>query len=78
MILAEGDVMARVRMHDHAFAVPAETRGAAVVYGTLSEVEVGEAMAKHLAEDAGDAKSEEAKAGQEFEIDATSVELITK
>lgn len=62
----------RLMMRDHAFAVPKDYRGAAVVWGVLQEVEVSEAMAKHLAEDAG---RQTPGAGREYRIDTLGIRL---
>ena len=75
MILAEGDRYARV-FTGHAFTLPKDASGRAVVYGKLGERTVNEAFAKHMAEDAG--RDPDTVVGDqiEFRIDATSVELL--
>lgn len=71
LVLADGTEFARVKMAGHAFAVPADARGAALVFGTLTEVEVPRAEADHLRDDGANPP-----AAREFRIEATSVELL--
>ncbi len=59
---------ARVAMHDHAFSVPTDARGPAVVYGTLAEKEFSAAEIEHLKKDGA-----KAPAARELSIDALSV-----
>lgn len=59
---------ARVNMHDHAFAVPKDARGEAVVYGTLSQKALSAKEIEHLKKDGAGAP-----AASELQIDATSV-----
>lgn len=60
--------LARVTMRDHAFGVPKDSSGPAVVYGILSKSASSAAEVAHLkAEGAGEAAAEELK------IDALSV-----
>lgn len=59
---------ARVAMHDHAFSVPKDASGPAVVYGTLSEKVHDKAEIDHLVEDGA-----KAPAPRELSIDALSV-----
>ena len=59
---------ARVAMHDHAFGVPTNSKGSAVVYGTLSEKVFSAAEIEHLREDGATAPAE-----RELSIDALSV-----
>jgi hypothetical protein len=72
VMLEDDGQVARVMMKDHAFSLPADTRGAAVVYGRLSVKELDEGMAKHLAEDAG---RSEPVARRELRVEALGVEL---
>ena len=60
--------MARVNMHDHAFGVPKNTSGPAIVYGTISKKTPSADEIEHL-------KKEGASAPQsaELQIDAVSV-----
>lgn len=50
--LIDGEHMARV-MTNHDFVVPKDLSGNAVVSGKLERIEISEAEAKHMAEDAG-------------------------
>ncbi|HNR91869.1 MAG TPA: DUF4920 domain-containing protein [Dokdonella sp.] len=59
---------ARVAMHDHAFGVPTDSKGPAIVYGTLSEKVFSQAEIDHLREDGATAPAE-----RELNIDALSV-----
>jgi hypothetical protein len=72
LILEDGGKAARVMMKDHAFAVPKDARGAAVVFGTLSARTLDEKTARHLADDAG---KDVPLPQREYRIVATSVEL---
>jgi hypothetical protein len=63
---------ARVVMRDHAFKVPKDSSGPAVVYGTLTAIDVDPATAQHLAEDAGDGS---APVLREFRIDALGIRI---
>lgn len=59
---------ARVVMHDHAFGVPKDASGEAVVYGTLSESTPSAEEVAHLKQDGATEP-----AARELRIDATSV-----
>ena len=72
MLEADGKT-ARVMPREHDFMVPRDVRGPAIVYGTLSSVDLGEAAAKYAAEHPGEPKSIPA---QEYRIDALSVVLL--
>jgi hypothetical protein len=72
IMLEDDGQAARVTMKDHAFTLPKDASGTAVVYGTLTVKELDAASAKHLAEDAG---KDEPVALREYRIAATSVEL---
>jgi hypothetical protein len=71
-ILAEGDQYARV-MTKHNFFFPTETRGKAVVYGTLEKKDMSLDQTKHMAEDAGKDPATVTEAASEYRIVATSV-----
>lgn len=71
MVLADGERFARVAMADHAFAVPKDAQGRALVYGTLREVDVDPAEAGHL-----EADGAQAPPPREYRIEATSVQLL--
>lgn len=68
VLSADNGEFARVVMHDHAFAVPKDARGEAVVYGTLSQKTLSAEEAEHLRKDGA-----QAPAARELQIDATSV-----
>lgn len=53
MSLIEGEEQLRVVFGDHAFSIPLDSAGQAVVYGSLEQTTLSEAKAKHMAEDAG-------------------------
>jgi hypothetical protein len=72
LMLEEEGRSARVMMKDHAFSVPKDARGTAIVYGILSDKRVDESTAQHLAEDAGRGA---APVLREYRIEALSVEL---
>ncbi len=72
MVIKDGDLQARVLVKDHAFAIPMDGKGkAAIVEGTITSKELTQANVDHLAKD-GDPN---VKAGQEFFLEATAVEL---
>jgi hypothetical protein len=72
VLSGENDTFARVTMHGHAFGVPRDSKGPAVVYGTLSVKMLGDKDLEHLKKDgASQARS------TELQIDAVSV-LIPK
>lgn len=62
----------RMTMHGHAFSIPKDFRGRAVAWGRLHQIELSEAMAKHLAEDAG---RSEPDARREMRIDTLGIRL---
>ena len=62
----------RLMMHEHAFFLPKDYRGPAVVWGVMQEVEMSEDMARHLAEDAG---RSEPVARREYRIDTLGIRL---
>ena len=68
VLTGENGKLARVTMHDHAFGVPADSSGPAIVYGTLSEKKLSESEIEHLKHD-GAAKP----SITELQIDAVSV-----
>jgi hypothetical protein len=70
MIESEGKA-ARISSHDKIF-VPKDSKGTAVVYGEMKQVELKPAEAKHLAEDAGKATPVESK---EIQIIASSISI---
>jgi hypothetical protein len=72
MMLEQDGVAARVMMHEHSFALPKDASGQAIVYGVLSEKELSEEVAEHLAEDSA---SKQPVARREYRINAYSVSL---
>ncbi|MGE4073714.1 MAG: DUF4920 domain-containing protein [Lysobacterales bacterium] len=76
MVLADGEIHARVMFGKDDFFIPTDTTGNAVVYGTLSAQTMSEKMARHLAKDAGQDPSKIEGDTQEFQITATSVMLF--
>ena len=68
VLSAENGEFARVVMHDHAFGVPKDAKGEAVVYGTLGRKALSAEEAEHLKKDGA-----AAPAARELQIDATSV-----
>ena len=76
MVLADGEIHARVMFGKDDFFIPTDTSGDAVVHGTLSVKTMSEKMARHLADDAGQDSSKIQGDTQEFQIMATSVMLL--
>lgn len=69
MVLAAANgEFARVIMHDHAFGVPKDAKGDAVVYGTLTEKTATAEEVEHLKKDGAKAPT-----ARELRIDAASV-----
>lgn len=64
---------ARLMMHDHAFFLPKDYRGAARVYGQLSRVELSAEEAEHMAEESS---SKAAPVEVEYRVDALGVDLL--
>jgi hypothetical protein len=71
VLTGEGDRHARVFMHDHAYSVPKDASGRAVVYGTLSEKQLDAKEVQHLKDDGAKAPAE-----RELQIDARSVLIL--
>ena len=76
MMLTDAGVGARVRFGDHAFAIPKDSSGKAIVLGSLRAVEMSERDAKHMAADAGKDPSTVRGPQQEWELMASSVQII--
>lgn len=68
VLAADNGEFVRVVMHDHAFGVPKDAKGEAVVYGTLAEKTLSAKETAHLKKDGA-----KAPATRELQIDATSV-----
>ena len=76
MVVKDGTDSARVMMKDHAFAVPIDARGKAVlVEGELTSRTFTEAQAKHLEEDKGGDPNAVAGERKEHVLMATAVEI---
>lgn len=71
VVLEEDGVSARVMFADHAFSVPKDAAGHAVVLGTLETVPVDAAQARHLEEDGA-----AAPAARELRIVATGIHVF--
>lgn len=71
IVLEHDGRSARVMMKDHAFLLPKDARGQAVVYGTLEQRELDEKAIAHF-----EAESTGPVAAKELRIQATSVELV--
>ena len=65
---------ARIKTKGHAFVIPKDSKGEAIVFGELKRVELKPEVAKHLAEDAGTSASE-AIATSELQIIASSISI---
>ena len=63
---------ARIKTKDHAFVIPKDSKGEAVVFGELKRVELKPEVAKHLAEDAGQSTP---VTSSELQITATSIDI---
>ncbi|MDC8014908.1 DUF4920 domain-containing protein [Tahibacter soli] len=70
MVLEHQGSFARVVMHDHAFSVPKDAKGDAVVYGTLKVKTLSDAEVEHLSKEGRTPASK-----TELTIDATSVRI---
>jgi hypothetical protein len=71
LVLEQDGHSARVMVKDHAFAVPTDATGDAVVYGVLEAVAVDADEAEHLAADGAAAPAE-----SELRIVATAVRVL--
>ena len=71
MMLEDNGEVARVMMHDHAFAVPKDASGRAEVHGVLSVKQLTKEAAEHLAEDGNGI----VPPSRELRIDATGVRI---
>ncbi len=52
-VLTENEAMLRVKVPDHAWAIPNDYRGSALAHGVIEEVEISSEHARHLVEDDG-------------------------
>lgn len=72
MMLEDDGIAARVMMRDHAFSVPKDAQGEALVYGRLVRKTLSEEQIKHMAEES---KSGMAPQSEEWRVDAASVRI---
>jgi hypothetical protein len=77
MMLTDGDAAVRVKFGEHAFVIPKDSHGEALVFGTLEKTEMTLAQSKHMAEDAGQDPSKITQASVEFRMVASSVRVGT-
>ena len=68
VLTSEHGQFARVSMHDHAFGVPKDANGPAIVYGTLTRKNLSAEEMEHLKKDGADLTQP-----TELQIDALSV-----
>lgn len=68
MLAGDKGQFARVFMHDHSYAIPKDSTGEAVVYGTLTEKQLSDKETAHLVADGAKPAS-----SKELQIDALSV-----
>lgn len=71
LVIESDGKAARVRTKDHAFVVPKDSKGTAIVFGVLSPIEMSAKEAKHLSEDAGGKEV----APREWQIVASAIEI---
>ena len=72
LVIESNAQAARVKTKDHAFVIPKDSKGEAVVYGELKRIELEPEAARHLAEDAGQSAP---VASNELQIIATSISI---
>lgn len=72
LVIEENGQSARVMVKDHAFAVPKDASGRAVVYGVLTEKMLDSKASAHLAEDSASGKP---VGNRELQITATVVSI---
>ncbi len=72
LVIEENGQSARVMVKDHAFAVPKDASGRAVVYGVLTEKALDAKASAHLAEDSASGKP---VGNRELQITATVVSI---
>ena len=76
MVIADGDVTARILMKNHGFAVPIDSKGkSAVVEGTLQVRTFNEAQVKHLESDRGGDPNTVSGSRRELVLTATGVKI---
>jgi len=52
-VFEDNGEMLRIKVRDHAFALPPDARGPAIAHGVLEKVEISEDHARHLVEEDG-------------------------
>lgn len=72
LMIESNTYMARIKTKDHAFVIPKDSKGEAVVFGELKRVELKPEVAKHLADDAGQSTP---VASSELHIIASSISI---
>jgi hypothetical protein len=77
MMLTDGDAAVRVKFGEHAFVIPKDSKGEALVFGTLEKTEMTLAQTKHMAEDAGQDPAQLTQGSVEFRVVASSVRVST-
>lgn len=75
MMLTDGDAAVRVKFGDHAFVIPTDTQGEAVVYGTLAKKELTLDESKHMAEDEGKDPATVTEPTVEYRMVATALRV---
>lgn len=70
MVLEHEGAFARVMMHDHAFSIPKDAKGDAVVYGQLKVKQLTAEEVEHLSKE-----GKQPASPNELTIDATSVHI---
>ena len=79
MTLGDGDLVVRVRFQDYGFFVPRDAKGrAAIIQGTIRRETITEEVAKHYADESGDADAAAAIDGPQevLAFTATGVEIL--
>lgn len=76
MVLADGETHARVMFGHDDFFIPKDSTGNAVVYGSLEVKTLTEAVAKHMAQDAGQDPEKVTGETEEYSVTASSVMLL--
>jgi Domain of unknown function (DUF4920) len=76
LMIEENGLAARVMTKDHAFVVPKDATGRAIVYGVLSENTLSPDAVKHLADDAGKGGREGHGPAKEYRIVASAISIV--
>ena len=78
MMLIDGDQAVRVKFGDHAFFLPKDIAGKALVLGRFERKEMTEAQARHMAEDAGQNPDSVDGPQVEWRLEARSVLVMAE